>query len=107
MYVTIAKNKRTFLSILAIDFVCKQGIVSKDAATGIIGKHAFHFVSGFWRVKEEISLKDYIINYQDMQGIGMTGSLALPTLIAISSVALGKTPLNSLAVLGEIRIHGV
>ena len=38
--------------------------------------------------------KDYIINYQDMQGIGMTGNLALPTLIAICSAALGKTPLN-------------
>ena len=50
--------------------------------------------------------KDYIINYQDMQGIGMTGSLALSTLIAISSAALGKTPLNSLAVLGEISIGG-
>ena len=35
--------------------------------------------------------KDYIINYQDMQGIGMTGKLALPTLIALCSIALGKT----------------
>lgn len=50
--------------------------------------------------------KDYIINYQDMQGIGMTGNLALPTLIAICSAALGKTPLNSLAILGEISIGG-
>ena len=43
---------------------------------------------------------------QDMQGIGMTGNLALPTLIAICSAALGKTPLNSLAILGEISIGG-
>lgn len=50
--------------------------------------------------------KDYIINYQDMQGIGMTTSLALPTLIAIASSALNKTPLNSLAILGEISIGG-
>ena len=50
--------------------------------------------------------KDYIVNYQDMQGIGMTGTLALPTLIAICSAALGKTPLNSLAILGEISIGG-
>lgn len=50
--------------------------------------------------------KDYIINYQDMQGIGMTGSLALPTLIAISSAALSKPPISSLAVLGEISIGG-
>lgn len=50
--------------------------------------------------------KDYIINYQDMQGIGMTGSLALPTLIAISSAALNKPMVSSMAVLGEISIGG-
>ena len=50
--------------------------------------------------------KDYIINYQDLQGIGMTGKLALPTLIALCSIALGKPVLSSLAVLGEISISG-
>lgn len=50
--------------------------------------------------------KDYIINYQDLQGIGMTGRLALPTLIALCSIALGKSTLGSLAVLGEISISG-
>lgn len=50
--------------------------------------------------------KDYIINYQDLQGIGMTGKLALPTLIALCSIALGKSTLSSLAVLGEISISG-
>lgn len=50
--------------------------------------------------------KDYIINYQDLQGIGMTETLALPTLIAISSIALGKPTISSLAVLGEISIAG-
>ena len=52
------------------------------------------------------STKDYIINYQDLQGIGMTGKLALPTLIALCSVALGKPVLSSTAVLGEISISG-
>lgn len=50
--------------------------------------------------------KDYIINYQDLQGIGMTGKLALPTLIALCSVAIGRATLGSLAVLGEISISG-
>ena len=50
--------------------------------------------------------KDYIINYQDMQGIGMTGKLALPTLIALCSIALGKPTVGSLAVMGEISISG-
>ena len=50
--------------------------------------------------------KDYIINYQDLQGIGMTEKLALPTLIAMCSIALGKPTLSSLVVLGEISIAG-
>ena len=50
--------------------------------------------------------KDYIVNYQDLQGIGMTSKLALPTLIALSSIALSKPTVSSLAVLGEISISG-
>ena len=50
--------------------------------------------------------KDYIINYQDLQGIGMTGKLALPTLIALCSIALGRPVQSSTAVLGEISISG-
>ena len=50
--------------------------------------------------------RDYIINYQDLQGIGMTEKLALPTLIALASIALGKPSISSLAVLGEISIAG-
>ena len=50
--------------------------------------------------------KDYIINYQDLQGIGMTSKLALPTLIALASIALNKPTVSNLAVLGEISIAG-
>ena len=50
--------------------------------------------------------KDYTINYQDLQGIGMTNKLALPTLIAICSIALNKPTLSNMAVLGEISIGG-
>ena len=52
------------------------------------------------------TMKDYIVNYQDLQGIGMTKYLGLPTLIAICSVALNKPLLSSTAVLGEISIGG-
>lgn len=70
---------------------------------------AFNFLKANGnRISGSISTttKDYIINYQDLQGIGMTGKLALPTLIAMCSIALGKPTLSSLAVLGEIRISG-
>lgn len=50
--------------------------------------------------------KDYIINYQDLQGIGMTNKLSLPTLIALCSIALNKPVISTLAVLGEISISG-
>lgn len=50
--------------------------------------------------------KDYVINYQDLQGIGMTGKLALPTLIALCSIALNKPVISSTAVMGEISISG-
>ena len=52
------------------------------------------------------TMKDYIINYQDLQGIGMTGKLALPTLIALCSIALGRPTVSTLAVLREISISG-
>lgn len=50
--------------------------------------------------------KDYIVNYQDLQGIGITTRLALPTLIALASIALNKPTVSSLAVMGEISIAG-
>ena len=60
------------------------------------------------RISKSISttVNDYIVNYQDLQGIGMTSKLALPTLIAIASIALKKPVLSSTAVLGEISISG-
>ena len=56
--------------------------------------------------KISTTMKDYIVNYQDLNGLGMTNKLALPTLIAICSAALNKPTLSSLAVLGEISISG-
>ena len=70
---------------------------------------AFNFLKANGRrISSAISTttKDYIVNYQDLQGIGMTGKLALPTVIALSSIALTKPTLGSLAVLGEISISG-
>ena len=70
---------------------------------------AFNFLKANGRrISGSISTttKDYIINYQDLQGIGMTGKLALPTLIALCSIALDKPTISGLAVLGEISISG-
>lgn len=70
---------------------------------------AFNFLkANSNRISGAISVtsKDYIIGYQDLQGIGMTDKLALPTLIALCSIALGKSTVGTLAVLGEIGISG-
>ena len=50
--------------------------------------------------------KDYIINYQDMQGIGITGKLALPTLVALCSIATARPVQSGMVVLGEMSIGG-
>ena len=50
--------------------------------------------------------KDYIVSYSDLNGIGQTKYMALPTLIAICSAALSKPTLSSLAILGDITISG-
>lgn len=50
--------------------------------------------------------KDYIIDYRDLQGLGMTGKLALPTLIAICSIALSRPAQSGLVVIGEMSIGG-
>ena len=70
---------------------------------------AFNFLKANGnRISGSISTanKDYIIGYQDLQGIGMTDKLALPTLIALCSIALGKPSVSTLAILGEISISG-
>ena len=53
-----------------------------------------------------ITTNDFIINYQDLQGLGLTSNLALPSLVAMCSIALGKPVVSSCAVLGEISIAG-
>ena len=70
---------------------------------------AFNFLkANSNRISGSISTttKDYIINYQDLQGIGITGKLTLPTLISLCSIALGRSTLANLVVIGDISISG-
>lgn len=68
---------------------------------------AFNFLkANCRRISGNISIttNDFIINYQDLQGLGLTSNLALPSLVAMCSIALGKPVVSSCAVLGEISI---
>ncbi|SFS09286.1 protease Lon-related BREX system protein BrxL [Anaeromicropila populeti] len=70
---------------------------------------AFNFLkANSNRISGSISTttKDYIINYQDLQGIGMTEKLAMSTLVALCSIALGRPVQSSMVVLGEMSISG-
>ena len=83
---------------LGNDSRCKE---ATNTAFNFLKANAMH-ISGSISTTQ----KNYIVSYQDLQGIGMTEKLALPTLIALCSIALGKPTLGSLVVLGEISIAG-
>lgn len=113
---TVAQGKTGMLGVFRLESQMMPGNRKFErSGLGSDGKckeatnTAFNFLkANSNRISGSISTttKDYIINYQDLQGIGMTDKLALPTLIALSSVALGKPVASSLAVLGEISIAG-
>lgn len=83
---------------LGTDRECKEAV---DTAFNFLKANG-NRISG----KISTTTQDYIINYQDMQGIGMTHVLALPTLIALSSIALQKPVQSSMVVLGDFSIGG-
>lgn len=95
----LLENRKFERSGLSSDTKCKE-------ATNT----AFNFLkANANRINGSISTttKDYFINYQDLQGISMTDKLALPTLIALCSIALSKPTISILAVLGDISIAGI
>ena len=113
---TVSRGKSGMIGVFCLESQMLPGN-GKIESTGIGSDRdarestntAFNFLkANSNRISGSISTttKDYIINYQDLQGIGMTGRLALPTLIALCSIALGKPTQGSLVVLGEISISG-
>lgn len=113
---TVSRGKSGMIGVFRLESQMLPGS-GKFERTGIgsdrdakeASNTAFNFLKANGsRISGSISTttKDYIVNYQDLQGIGITGKLALPTLIALCSIALNKPTLSSLAVLGEISISG-
>ena len=113
---SVAKGKTGMIGVFRLDSQMLPGNGKFDR-TGLGSDRdakeatntAFNFLkANSNRINRSISVtsKDYIIGYQDLQGIGMTDKLTLPTLIALCSIALGKPTVGTLAVLGEISISG-
>ena len=113
---TVARGKSGMLGVFKLESQMLPGNGKFDRSgigTGTKAKEAANTAFNFLkansnRISGSISTttKDYIVNYQDLQWIGMTDTLALPTLIALTSIALGKPVISSAAVLGEISIAG-
>lgn len=83
--------------------------IGADREAGESTQNAFNYLkANSNHISQSISTtnKDYIIQYQDLQGIGMTNKLSLSTLIALCSIALNKPTLSSMAVLGDISVSG-
>ena len=113
---TVSRGKSGMLGVFRLESQMLPGS-GKLVCTGIGSDRgakeatntAFNFLkANAKRISSSISMttKDYNINYQDLQGIGITEKLALPTVIALSSIALNKPLVSSMAVLGEISIAG-
>ena len=113
---TVSREKSGMIGVLRLESQMLPGngkfertVLGSERDCREASNTAFNFLKANGnRISGAISTttKDYIVNYQDMQGIGMTGKLALPTLIALCSIALAKPTVSSLAVLGEISISG-
>ena len=53
-----------------------------------------------------LTTKDYLMNLQDLNGVGMPTQISLAALVALCSAALNKPVVSSLAVLGNFSIGG-
>lgn len=113
---TVSRGKSGMIGVFRLESQMLPG-TGKLACTGLGSDRgakeatntAFNFLkASAKRISGSISMtaKDYNINYQDLQGIGITDKLALPTVISICSIALNRPTQSSLAVLVEISIAG-
>ena len=113
---TVSRGKTGMIGVFRLENQMLQGTgklnctgLGSDRGAKEATNTAFNFLkANANRISGSISMtsKDYNINYQDLQGIGMTDKLALPTVISICSIALNRPAQSSLAVLGEISIAG-
>lgn len=84
------------------------GIGSKKEVKEAINTAYSYLKSNSSNVSGTISTKnkDYLMQVQDLNGIGMTKHLALASFVALCSAALNKPILPSTAILGSISIGG-
>ena len=86
----------------------RTGIGSDIRAKEAVDSAYSYLKANAKNISHSISLttRDYLLHIQDLNGVGMTSHLTLPSLIAICSVALGKPVLSSAVILGDLSIGG-
>ncbi len=52
------------------------------------------------------STRDFLMDVQDINGVGLTGELALSAYVALCSASLGKPVMSQMVVLGSMSIGG-
>lgn len=86
----------------------RTGVASEFSAREAMNSAYKYLKANYHSISQSISLntKDFVVHVQDLNGIGMTSTLSLPTMIAICSVSLSKPVLPSLVALGDFSIGG-
>lgn len=113
---TVGHNKSGMLGVYKMEMQMtagngkfeKTGLgTDRDAKEAVDTAHRY-LKANAKSISGSISLttKDYIMDVQDMNGIGMTKNLSLASVVAICSVALGKSVVSSAVVLGDFSIGG-
>jgi ATP-dependent Lon protease len=113
---TISYGKSGMLGVYKIEMQMTAG-TGKFEKTGLgsdsQAKEAVNSAYSFLKanaknISHNISLttRDYLLHIQDLNGIGMTNHLTLPSLIALCSIALAKPVLSGSVILGDLSIGG-
>ncbi|MDR2832294.1 MAG: protease Lon-related BREX system protein BrxL [Streptococcaceae bacterium] len=86
----------------------RTGLGNESEAKEAMNSAYKYLKANYASISQSISLntRDVVVHVQDMNGIGMTKTLSLSTMIALCSAALNKPVLSSLAILGDITIGG-
>jgi ATP-dependent Lon protease len=86
----------------------RTGLGSDSKAKEAVDLAYSYLKANAHNISRSISLtnKDYLLNVQDLNGVGMTPSLTLASLVVLCSVALGKPLVSSCVVLGNLSIGG-
>ena len=85
-----------------------SGLGSKKEVKDSVDIAYKYFMSNSSSISGQINYKDknYVIQYKDLYGVGLTKHFTLATFVALCSAALNKPILSSTAILGNFSLGG-